>query len=85
MPGEAEVNRALVSPWRSIITPDRWKLNLSAHDQCELFDLTHDPYELVNLYDDSAQQTRVQELTAQIVAWQAAVGDDLSLTPVTRR
>ena len=84
MPGEAEVNLALVSPWRTIVTPDRWKLNLSAHDQCELFDLTHDPYELVNLYDDPAQQTRVQALTAQIVAWQEATHDELPLTPATK-
>ena len=27
------------TPWRSVIAPDRWKLNLSAHDQCELYDL----------------------------------------------
>ena len=38
-PGEAEVNPAMSTPWRSVISADRWKLNLSAHDQCELYDL----------------------------------------------
>ena len=47
-----EVNREMRTPWRSVITPDRWKLNLSTHDQCELYDLNNDPAELNNLYDE---------------------------------
>jgi arylsulfatase A-like enzyme len=35
-PGEAEVNPAMGTPWRTVVSADRWKLNLSAHDQCEL-------------------------------------------------
>jgi arylsulfatase A-like enzyme len=75
LPGEAEVNREMSTPWRSVISPDRWKLNLSAHDQCELYDLNTDPAELVNLYDDPGQQDRVQALTREILQWQATFGD----------
>ena len=51
-PGEAEVNPAMGTPWRCIISADRWKLNLSAHDQCELYDLNADPNETINHFDD---------------------------------
>jgi arylsulfatase len=75
LPGEAEVNREMRTPWRSVIAPDRWKLNLSACDQCELYDLDSDPAELTNLYDDPRQQDRVQALTRSILRWQEAFGD----------
>jgi arylsulfatase len=81
LPGEAEVNREMRTPWRSVITPDRWKLNLSAHDQCELYDLDGDPAELVNLYDDPGQQGRVRATTQLIVQWQAEFGDPVPVTP----
>jgi hypothetical protein len=79
VPGEAEVNPAMRTPWRSVLTPDRWKLNLSAYDQCELYDLNADPAELVNLYDDPWQQDRVKALTRLIVEWQATFGDSAPL------
>jgi arylsulfatase A-like enzyme len=79
LPGEAEVNREMRTPWRSIITPERWKLNLSAHDQCELYDLENDPAELNNLFDDPRQQDRVRALTGSILEWQATFGDSAPL------
>ena len=79
-PGEAEVNPAMATPWRTVISSDRWKLNLSAHDQCELFDLNSDPCEMTNRYDDPDQQDRVRDLTDRIRAWQDRVGDSVELT-----
>ena len=38
-------------PWRGVITGNRWKLNLSPGDQCELYDLNTDPYEMNNLFN----------------------------------
>jgi arylsulfatase A-like enzyme len=79
LPGEAEVNHEMSTPWRSVITPDRWKLNLSAHDQCELYNLNSDPAELSNLYDDPGQQDRVQALRRTILQWQEAFDDSVPL------
>ena len=42
--GDIKINRMLRLPWRTVVTPDRWKLALCAGDQCELNDLNNDPY-----------------------------------------
>ena len=78
-PGEAEVNPAMATPWRSVITADRWKLNLSAVDQCELYDLNTDPYEMKNRYDDPDVQDRVADMTAKIRNWQSSVADTVAV------
>ncbi|MCZ6632066.1 MAG: sulfatase-like hydrolase/transferase [bacterium] len=77
--GEAAVNPPMATPWRSVVSADRWKLNLSAHDQCELYDLNTDPYEMVNLFDVPEQRDCVQDLARRIGAWQAAFGDRVVL------
>ena len=41
----------------------------------ELYDLSRDPDEVVNLADDPAQQTLKAELLAKLKAWQAATKD----------
>ena len=41
--GTAEINRMASMPWRTVITSDRWKLNLCATDRSELYDLNNDP------------------------------------------
>ena len=69
-------------PWRSVVTGDRWKLNLSPGDQCELFDLTSDPWEETNLFDEPAHRDRVREMTARIRRWQFETEDDLVLPMV---
>ena len=48
--GNPKINLMATLPWRCAVTGDRWKLNLCAGDQCELFDLNNDPYEETNLY-----------------------------------
>ena len=77
--GSAAVNAASLHAWRSIVTGDRWKLNLCAQDDCELFDLANDPHELSNLFLHASQQDRVQSLTARIRQWQSATGDTVPL------
>ncbi|MBL9215598.1 MAG: sulfatase-like hydrolase/transferase [Opitutaceae bacterium] len=66
-------------PWRSVVTRDGWKLNLSPTDRSELFDLNADPTEARNLLDDPAQAGRVRDLAARIRAWQRRTGDRAEL------
>ncbi len=77
--GSAEINRMLALPWRSVVTPDRWKLNLCAGDQCELYDLDNDPHETNNLFDDPSQRDRVRDMAARIRIWQHQTGDTAPL------
>ena len=78
----AEMNYMNNLPWRSVVTADRWKLNLCAGDQCELFDLNTDPYEMTNLYDDPAERDRVRRMAARIRVWQDSTGDTAPLPTV---
>ena len=80
--GTAEINRMASMPWRTVITPDRWKLNLCATDRCELYDLNTDPHELTNLYDAPEHRDRVRDMAARIRIWQDATGDDAALPAV---
>lgn len=81
-PGEAEVNPAMSTPWRSVISADRWKLNLSAHDQCELYDLNTDPCETVNYFDDPKCRDRIQDLADRIRQWQMQTDDRVPLPEI---
>lgn len=67
-------------PWRTVISADGWKLNLSRHDQCELYDLINDPHEQINLFDHSDQQERIADLTNRIGRWQSS-SDDKEMLP----
>jgi hypothetical protein len=80
--GNSSINRMISVPWRSVISPDRFKLNLSPGDQCELYDLTNDPHEMNNLFDEPEHRDRVREMAASIRMWQMATGDDMVLPPV---
>ena len=80
--GNPVLNELDSLPWRSVVTPDRWKLNLCVGDQCELFDLNSDPYEETNLFDDPAQRDRVRRMAAKVRLWQHDVGDDAPLPSV---
>jgi arylsulfatase A-like enzyme len=66
-------------PWRTIVNQDGWKLNLSPGDQCELYDLTADPYEQVNLFEDAAQRGRRRDLADQLRSWQEHTRDNVVL------
>jgi len=79
IPGEAEVNPSLARPWRSLVSADRWKLNLCLADQGELYDLKQDPYEMTNRFDDPNEQARIAGMFDKIRQWQATTGDDVAL------
>lgn len=80
--GSEQINRMTQLPWRTVVTADRWKLNASTGDQCELYDLTFDPHELHNLFDDAEQRDRVRDLTARLRLWQQDHGDHAPLPSV---
>ena len=80
--GNPVINELNSLPWRSVVTPDRWKLNLCVGDQCELFDLNSDPYEETNLFNDPAHRDRVRRMAAKVRLWQHEVGDDAPLPSV---
>ena len=73
---EEEIKRVVGLPWRTVVSAEGWKLNLSPGDQCELYNLNTDPHEQTNLYDDPAQKNRIQDLSSRIKAWQERTGDD---------
>jgi arylsulfatase A-like enzyme len=77
--GDAAFDRLSELPWRSMVSGDRWKLNVSPTDTCELYDLNSDPLELTNLYDQPEFAGRVAEMTDRIREWQARTGDELEL------
>ncbi len=79
--GSDAINRMLAMPYRSVVS-DRWKLNLCAGDQGELFDLRSDPYEQNNLFDDPAQRDRIRDMAARIRMWQHETGDTAALPGV---
>ena len=79
--GTAAIDCMITLPWRTIVS-GRWKLNLCAGDQCELFDLESDPHEMHNLFDDPAQRDRVRDMAGRIRAWQAETGDEAPLPAV---
>ena len=80
--GSPEINRMVSVPWRGVVTGDRWKLNLSPGDQCELYNLGNDPAELVNLFNEPELQDRVRDMAARIRMWQEETGDDMTLPAV---
>ena len=80
--GNPKINLMAALPWRCAVTGDRWKLNLCAGDQCELFDLNNDPYEETNLFDDPAHRDRAREIAARIRLWQHETNDHAPLPGV---
>jgi hypothetical protein len=77
--GEAEVNRSMGEPLRTVISADRWKLNLYEQGQHELYDLNTDPHEMKNLIDTPIHQDRIRNLTDRIRRWQMQTGDTVPL------
>ena len=62
-------------PRRSIVTADRWKLNLGVEEDGELFDLNSDPYEFDNRFSDPSQRDRVKQMADKLDRWQHETGD----------
>jgi choline-sulfatase len=65
--------------FRTIVTPDRWKLTLHTQEHHQLYDLNADPGETTNLFGQSGHDARVRGMTAAIHAWQETVGDSLEI------
>ena len=65
--------------WRTVVSSEGWKLNLSPNDQCEFYDLNTDPHELQNLFDDPSRRDHVLDLTNRISQWQERYGDEAQL------
>tara|TARA_Y100001960_G_scaffold160160_1_gene168374 strand:+ start:1 stop:1512 length:1512 start_codon:yes stop_codon:yes gene_type:complete len=80
--GTPVINMLNNMQWRSIVTSDRWKLNLCATDQCELFNLNDDPYEEVNLFNKPEHKDRIRIMAAKIRMWQHETGDHAPLPDV---
>ena len=78
--GEAEVNRSMAPPSRTVVSAERWKLNLYARGPGELYDLNTDPFELENLFDRPEHRDRVRDLIARVRQWQAQAGDQARLS-----
>ena len=77
-----ELNFMNTMPWRSVITADRWKLNLCAVDNGELYDLNTDPGETRNLFDKPEHRDRVRAMAARLHLWQAEFADTAPLPAV---
>jgi arylsulfatase A-like enzyme len=83
---ETESKKAIAKPlsvhdvyFRAVISPDRWKLNLSDTDRNQLFDLNRDPHEEKNLYYSGLYQDVIDRLTKKIHGWQSKVGDKVKV------
>ena len=76
------MERLLGLPWRTVVSAEGWKLNLSPEDRCELYDLNSDPYEQRNLFDDPGQKERIRDLADRIRCWQEHTKDDAPLPAV---
>ncbi len=80
--GNPLINLMATLPWRCVATGDRWKLNLCAGDQSELFDLNTDPHEQTNLFNEPEHRDRVRRMAALIRLWQHETGDTAPLPDV---
>ena len=64
---------------RILISSDGWKLNLGEGDQGELYDMSTDPTESTNLFDDPSHKDRIADMASRIREWQRRTGDTASL------
>ena len=80
--GDDEISLMNELPWRTVVTADRWKLNLCAGDRSQLFDLNTDPHELNNLFDHPEHRDRIRIMAAKIRRWQQDTGDRAPLPDV---
>ena len=80
--GEAEINRSMAQPLRTVISAERWKLSLYGHGPGELYDLNADPYERENLFDRPEHRERIDNLIARLLHWQQETDDQVQLPMV---
>lgn len=64
---------------RSIVSQNLWKLTYGANGAYELYDLSTDPFEMVNLVNEARNRPRMQKLVRRIRDWQIRTGDSTLL------
>jgi arylsulfatase A-like enzyme len=63
------------------VREDRWKLIRYPHvNKTQLFDLNHDPHELIHLADDPAYAGHVETMMSLLLRWPEKAGDFAALT-----
>jgi len=82
LPGIEAVRASLSARIRTVITPERLKLNWSECGEHELYDLNADPLEIHNLAMLASFGPTMRELGGRIRRWQHHTGDSLSLPPI---
>jgi len=78
MAARDEIIAAITDPVRTILTPDRWKLNCSPRGEHELYNLNDDPFETQNLAG-TERAPLMQALADRIRRWQERTGDTVTL------
>jgi len=78
MATDDEIVAAITDPVRTIVTPEALKYTWSTVGDDELYDLSDDPGETVNLAAHGGHETTIHDLRAQIAAWQRRTSDPLA-------
>jgi arylsulfatase A-like enzyme len=79
-PGGDQADAAVQDPVRTILTPDGWKLNISAtRGEHELYHLPSDPLESHNLCRDEGNRPLMRDLLRRVRRWQQQVNDTVQL------
>ncbi len=76
-PSFDELNTVTQSGKLKMVRWGRWKLVYDSLGQGELYDLEADPYELTNLWDDTAHAAQRAALTEELLRWTIRTEDDL--------
>ena len=76
---EEKVEKIHRAHFRTVISPDGWKLSLSDLDNGQLFNLKQDPFEATNLYYQKDHQAIISQLTKAIHTWQERVQDSIKI------
>ena len=81
---ESKVRDVLYTGYRNCmrsVRDERWKLiRYPLVDRTQLFDLSNDPHELINLADKSEHTAKVKEMTAMLAKQMAGHADGFPLT-----
>lgn len=76
---EKEVSSAVQDLVRTVITPDGWKLNYSPLGEHELYNLSEDPGECINVFTVKENRSLIEKLIGEILCWQKRVNDTTEL------
>ncbi len=66
-------------PYRGVVTRDGWKYVCFDNTSWLLFNLNEDPYELVNLANNSGYKRERQKLIARLKQWVSDTGDKFNI------